>query len=78
MNKPPDLHRSLIRALGGLARLADDMDLPRDALSKWPARGIPAKYWHIVSGLAARLEPPVVVTANDLAATKPASAEAAL
>jgi hypothetical protein len=71
MSDPDNFHSSLIRDLGGKAKLADALGLDRDVLTKWHVRGIPSKYWHRVIVLAAACETKRSVTAADLERTKP-------
>ena len=71
MRDTEDFHSSLIRGLGGKAKLADALGLDRIRLTKWHERGIPSRYWHKVVELGAACEPPLVFTAGDLERTKP-------
>lgn len=69
MERSHDFHADLIRRLGGKAKLADELGLERDVLTKWHRRGIPSRYWHRVIELARGIE--VTVTAAELDSTKP-------
>ena len=70
MSDDPDLHNTLIRALGGKARLAAMLGVDRALLTKWHVRGIPARYWHRIIALAQQLDPPIEVTPDDLEQSK--------
>lgn len=72
MSDTDTFHSSLIRDLGGKAKLADALGLDRDVLTKWHVRGIPSKYWHRVIDLAKAAE--IDVTAEGLERTKPGAA----
>lgn len=75
MERSNNLHASLIRSLGGKAKLAEHLGLERDVLTKWHRRGIPSRYWHRVIELAGSAE--IMVTAEDLDRTKPVAERAA-
>lgn len=77
MSDVDEFHSSLIRALGGKAKLARALGLEDDVLTKWHVRGIPSRYWHEVIEIAASLDEPIAVTAADLARTKPVTRAAA-
>jgi hypothetical protein len=70
-------HSEVIDAFGGVRPLAEGIGISPKRAIHWPRRGIPAKYWHLVTKIAAALDPPLSVTADDLARTRPETAEAA-
>lgn len=69
MVRSNDLHAVLIRDLGGKAKLAEQLGLDRDVLTKWHRRGIPSRYWHRVIELARGAG--IAVSAEELDSTKP-------
>jgi hypothetical protein len=71
MHDRDQFHATLLRRLGGKARVAEALGLDRGSVTRWHERGIPAKYWHQIVRFGASLPEPVVVSADELAATKP-------
>lgn len=59
-------HRDVITALGGPSELARNLGIFRTSppTLHWPARGIPARYWHHVAMLAGKRG--IRITAHDL------------
>ena len=72
MSDKAQFHAALIRRLGGKTKLAEALGLDRGSVTRWHERGIPSRYWHQVVRFGAALPEPVLVTAEELAATKPA------
>lgn len=62
----PRTHKDLITALGGPANLARDLDIyrPIPTTVHWHTRGIPSRYWHRITELAASKG--IELTARDL------------
>jgi len=70
-------HSEVIDAFGGVRPLAEAIGVNPKRAIHWPRRGIPAKYWPAVEGIAAGLA--IQITARDLMglpATVPAEAAA--
>ncbi len=73
----PRSHKELITALGGPSSLARDLDIyqPMPRTVHWPSRGIPSRYWHKITELAAAKG--LDITAHDLERMPIALVEAA-
>ena len=78
MSKIDPFHGDLIRRIGGKTWLAGALGLDRGIVTRWHERGIPSKYWHRVVAIGASLNPPVIVTADDLERTKPETPRASV
>lgn len=68
-------HSDVIEAFGGVRPLAEAIGVDPKRAIHWPKRGIPAKYWPAVEGIAA--EKNVEITARKLMQL-PASAPVAV
>lgn len=69
---PMGFHADVIRQLGGTTRLAAEMGLTKNVLSKWAVRGIPSRHWLKIAELATASG--MALTAADLDRTKPNAA----
>lgn len=57
-------HSQVIDAFGGVRSLAEAIGISPKRAIHWPRRGIPAKYWPAVEGIAAGKS--ISITAKDL------------
>jgi len=73
----PEFHADVIRRLGGKAALCRSLGIEPVIAGKWHVRGIPSHYWHRVVRVAESVGGNPDVTAERLAATKPATKDAA-